>query len=93
MEDQCRGITKSGNRCKIRTGLQNGYCRLHTDQQKEEPSVKTSKKSKHDTGVNSEPSFTEEVSAETRGSHALTIVLVVLVFAVGVVILKKLFQK
>jgi hypothetical protein len=32
MEEQCKGITKSGNRCKIKQGLVNGYCRLHTDQ-------------------------------------------------------------
>ncbi len=29
---QCKGITKSGNRCKITRGLVNGYCRLHRDQ-------------------------------------------------------------
>lgn len=32
MEEQCKGITKSGNRCKITQGLVNGYCRMHTDQ-------------------------------------------------------------
>lgn len=32
MEEQCKGITKSGNRCKIKQGLVNGYCRLHIDQ-------------------------------------------------------------
>ena len=32
MEEQCKGITKSGNRCKISQGLVNGYCRLHGDQ-------------------------------------------------------------
>ena len=32
MEEQCKGITKSGNRCKISQGLVNGYCRLHIDQ-------------------------------------------------------------
>lgn len=32
MEEQCKGITKSGNRCKIKQGLVNGYCRLHVDQ-------------------------------------------------------------
>ena len=32
MEEQCKGITKSGNRCKISQGLVNEYCRLHSDQ-------------------------------------------------------------
>ncbi len=32
MEEQCKGITKSGNRCKIRVNLINGYCRIHQDQ-------------------------------------------------------------
>jgi hypothetical protein len=32
MEEQCLGITKSGNRCKIRVNLVNGYCRIHQDQ-------------------------------------------------------------
>jgi len=30
--EQCKGITKSGNRCKNLQGLVNGYCRLHKDQ-------------------------------------------------------------
>ena len=32
MEEQCKGITKSGKRCKIKQGLVNGYCKFHSDQ-------------------------------------------------------------
>jgi hypothetical protein len=32
MSEQCLGITKSGNRCKITRNLTDGYCRLHHDQ-------------------------------------------------------------
>ncbi len=29
---QCKGITKSGNPCKVSVGLSDGYCRMHQDQ-------------------------------------------------------------
>jgi hypothetical protein len=32
MEEQCRGVTKSGRRCRNRTNLVDGYCRVHRDQ-------------------------------------------------------------
>ena len=32
MENQCKGTTKAGVRCKVKNGLKNGYCRLHQDQ-------------------------------------------------------------
>ncbi|MBD3316684.1 MAG: hypothetical protein GF344_12920 [Chitinivibrionales bacterium] len=32
MEEQCKGITKSGQRCKNRRNLVDGYCRVHRDQ-------------------------------------------------------------
>ncbi|MFP4417473.1 MAG: DUF5763 domain-containing protein [Fibrobacterota bacterium] len=32
MEDQCLGTTKAGARCKIKTNLVNGYCRIHQHQ-------------------------------------------------------------
>ena len=35
MEEQCKGKTKSGKRCKIRQGLVNGYCKFHSDQDTE----------------------------------------------------------
>ena len=35
MQEQCKGKTKSGKRCKIRQGLVNGYCKFHSDQDTE----------------------------------------------------------
>ncbi|MBD3421423.1 MAG: hypothetical protein GF398_15000 [Chitinivibrionales bacterium] len=32
MDTQCKGITKSGEPCKITTNLDNGYCRYHKSQ-------------------------------------------------------------
>lgn len=32
MAEQCKGITRSGTRCKITRNLKNGYCRFHIDQ-------------------------------------------------------------
>ena len=29
MNEQCKGLTRSGERCKIKAGLVDGYCRLH----------------------------------------------------------------
>jgi hypothetical protein len=29
--EQCKGLTKSGSRCKNTNGLVDGYCRLHRD--------------------------------------------------------------
>lgn len=39
--EQCKGITKSGERCKNTRNLVNGYCRLHVSQsdQQDEPTV------------------------------------------------------
>ena len=32
MDQQCKGITRSGTRCKISRNLKNGYCHLHINQ-------------------------------------------------------------
>lgn len=40
-DEQCRGTTKSGTRCRIRVGLENGYCSRHKDQAGGKPSEKT----------------------------------------------------
>ena len=32
IEQQCLGTTRSGERCRIRTNLIDGYCRLHRSQ-------------------------------------------------------------
>lgn len=35
MDQQCKGITRSGTRCKISRNLKNGYCHLHINQAKQ----------------------------------------------------------
>ncbi len=35
MSEQCRGITKSGERCRIKGNLVDGYCRLHQVQEED----------------------------------------------------------
>ena len=50
MEEQCKGITKSGNRCKIKRGLTNGYCRVHRerDTDKRKKAVDEEKRESHE---------------------------------------------
>lgn len=35
MAEQCKGVTKRGNRCKVTVGLENGFCAFHRDQARE----------------------------------------------------------
>jgi hypothetical protein len=60
MEEQCKGITKRGTRCKNKSNLVDGYCRVHLDQvTSEETVVPANIPTEMEQQTNSEPEKTE----------------------------------
>jgi hypothetical protein len=76
--EQCKGITKSGNRCKNTQGLVNGYCRLHKDQAPEGDDVRTDEKPRN-TYPQDERSFADVASDVHQGVSAIWLVVTALV--------------
>ena len=79
--EQCKGITKSGKRCKNTQGLVDGYCRLHRDQAADDRSDVTDKKT-HDDYPDDERSFTDVASEVNNGISTLWLVATVLLSVV-----------
>jgi len=75
--EQCKGITKSGNRCKITQGLVNGFCRLHKDQA---PAVEADRvdEEPRDNFQGDERSFADVASDVNQGVSTIWLVITAL---------------
>ncbi|NLG19571.1 MAG: hypothetical protein GX556_19805 [Fibrobacter sp.] len=80
MQEQCRGITRSGERCKISGNLKDGYCHLHVNQA---PAVERVVEK------GSKPEIAPEISAvgPAQNSKLRGVISLILVFAAGVFLL------
>ena len=83
MKEQCKGITKSGNRCKNSQGLVDGYCRLHKDQASDGTVDEAEEKTRND-DLEDERTFADVASDVNEGVSAMfliiTAVLSIIVF-------------
>lgn len=77
MQEQCKGITKSGNRCKITVGLVNGYCRLHVDQDAD-AEIKKEDEEPEDAFRDSEDTVTDVASDINSGVSTILLLLTAL---------------
>ncbi len=75
--EQCKGTTKSGNRCKNSQGLVNGYCRLHGDQVPASEKI-TSDEEPRDIPREEDLSFTDVASDLNKGVSTIWLVITVL---------------
>ncbi len=71
---QCKGTTKSGNRCKITTGVVDGYCRMHIDQAPATENEPVNEEL-HDIPREEELPFTDVASEVNRGVSAIWLVI------------------
>lgn len=75
--EQCKGITKSGNRCKITQGLVNGFCRLHKDQAPDAEADRIDEEPR-DTFQGDERSFADVASDVNKGVSTIWLVITAL---------------
>lgn len=66
MEEQCLGITKAGARCKIKTNLVHGYCRIHQNQA---PKNKNEQMPDNSSGEKAGESRPEKVRVQYHSPH------------------------
>ena len=88
MNGQCKGLTRSGERCRIKTGLVNGYCRLHR-RKSPEMGESTIKKVYDSDDTRDGGPVTEVASNVNRGMNTILLIITALLSLIIVMFLKK----
>lgn len=78
MEEQCKGKTKSGRRCKIKQGLVNGYCKFHSDQDTEREDKGINEPLEDDYN-NSEETFADVASDVNKGLSGIVLIFIAII--------------
>lgn len=78
MEEQCKGKTKSGKRCKIRQGLINGYCKFHKDQDTESED-KSINDTHEDDYQNEEKTFEDVACDVNKGLSGFVLIFIAII--------------
>lgn len=87
MENKCKGITKTGKRCKNKNGLVNGYCKLHVDQAPNAKVTGTEKEPKNDYQEN-DSTVTNVVTHVNRGLSAFILLIIALISIIILMLVK-----
>ena len=87
MAEQCKGFTKSGNRCKNKNGLVDGYCNLHRDQAPEKKTGGFDEKP-GPTFDNDNPAY-EDFDDVNNGTKAMYVIAAVIVLLILVKLVRR----
>jgi len=88
MHEQCKGLTRSGERCKIKAGLVDGYCRLHREQTTitGEDDIRKSKNANH----RQEDSPVSEVASNvTKSTKTILLVITAIISIIFYMVYKR----
>ena len=85
MEEQCKGKTKSGKRCKIKQGLVNGYCKFHSDQYAEKEDKGIDENHENDY-LNGERTVADVADDVNKGLSGTVLIFIAIITFIGYLI-------